>query len=51
LTGEFQNQDKGKDTDEWALNNNFASVVPVQYDLTDYELIKINQTVIPFALL
>ncbi|MBK6331348.1 MAG: 5'/3'-nucleotidase SurE [Bacteroidetes bacterium] len=40
LTGEFQNQDKGKDTDEWALNNNFASVVPVQYDLTDYELFK-----------
>lgn len=34
LTGEFQNFDKGKDTDVWALANNFVSVVPVQYDLT-----------------
>ncbi len=40
LTGEFQNQDKGKDTDVWALEHQYASVVPVQYDLTDYELLK-----------
>lgn len=39
LTGEFQNQDKGKDTDVWALEHNFASVVPVQYDLTDYTIL------------
>ena len=38
LTGEFQNRDKGKDTDVWALQHGYASVVPVQYDLTDYEL-------------
>ena len=36
LTGEFQNFDKGKDTDVWALANNYISVVPVQYDLTHY---------------
>ena len=38
LTGEFQNQDRGKDTDVWALEHGYASVVPVQYDLTDYSL-------------
>ncbi|HYC41148.1 MAG TPA: 5'/3'-nucleotidase SurE [Chitinophagaceae bacterium] len=38
LTGDFVNFDKGKDTDVWALANNFVSVVPVQFDLTHYEL-------------
>ena len=38
LTGEFQNFDKGKDTDVWALENNYVSVVPVQFDLTNYIL-------------
>lgn len=38
LTGEFVNFDKGKDTDVWALKNNYVSVVPVQFDLTNYEL-------------
>ncbi|SKA20079.1 5'/3'-nucleotidase SurE [Sediminibacterium ginsengisoli] len=38
LTGEFQNFDKGRDTDVWALKNNYVSVVPVQFDLTNYEL-------------
>jgi len=38
LTGEFQNFDKGKDTDVWALRNNYVSVVPVQFDLTNHEL-------------
>jgi 5'-nucleotidase len=40
LTGEFKNFDKGKDTDVWALKNNYVSVVPVQFDLTKYELKK-----------
>jgi broad specificity polyphosphatase/5'/3'-nucleotidase SurE len=31
--GEFVNQDKGEDTDEWALGNGYVSVVPVQFDL------------------
>jgi 5'-nucleotidase len=38
LTGEFVNFDKGKDTDVWALANNYVSVVPVQFDMTHYEL-------------
>ena len=38
LTGEFVNFDKGKDTDVWALANDYVSVVPVQFDLTNYVL-------------
>jgi 5'-nucleotidase len=38
LTGEFVNFDKGKDTDVWALANNYVSVVPVQFDLTHYTM-------------
>lgn len=38
LTGDFVNFDKGKDTDVWALKNNYVSVVPVQFDLTNYDL-------------
>ena len=38
LTGEFVNFDKAKDTDVWALANNYVSVVPVQFDLTNYVL-------------
>jgi 5'-nucleotidase len=41
LTGEFINFDKDKDTDVWALQNNYVSVVPVQFDLTNYALKKI----------
>jgi 5'-nucleotidase len=39
LTGEFVNQDKGKDTDEWALEQGYVSVVPVQFDLTAHHAI------------
>lgn len=38
LTGDFINFDKGRDTDVWALNHNYVSVVPVQFDLTNYKL-------------
>ena len=38
LTGVFKNFDKSKDTDVWALANNYVSVVPVQFDLTNYSL-------------
>ncbi|SNC63895.1 5'-nucleotidase /3'-nucleotidase /exopolyphosphatase [Hymenobacter gelipurpurascens] len=34
LVGEFVNLDKGTDTDEWALANNYISIVPCQFDLT-----------------
>lgn len=40
LTGEFINNDKGEDTDEWALQNGYVSVVPVQFDLTAHHAIK-----------
>ncbi len=40
LTGAFKNFDKAKDTDVAALKQNYVSVVPVQFDLTNYELKK-----------
>lgn len=40
LTGEFKNFDKSKDTDVWALENNYVSLVPIQFDLTDYKVKK-----------
>jgi len=40
LTGDFVNEDKGEDTDEWALANGYVSVVPVQFDLTAHHAIK-----------
>lgn len=40
LTGKFVNMDKGEDTDEWALANNYISVVPVQFDLTAHHFLQ-----------
>jgi 5'-nucleotidase len=39
LTGEFVNQDQGDDTDIWALDNGYVSVVPTQFDLTAHHAI------------
>ncbi|PCI94420.1 MAG: 5'/3'-nucleotidase SurE [Flavobacteriales bacterium] len=39
LTGKFVLEDNGKDTDEWALTNNYVSVVPIQPDVTAYNLL------------
>lgn len=39
LTGKFVNLDSGDDTDEWALENNYISIVPVQFDLTAHHFI------------
>jgi 5'-nucleotidase len=39
LAGSFQSLDNGTDTDEWALDNNFVSVVPIQLDLTAHSMI------------
>lgn len=39
LTGVLENNDKGEDTDIWALEHNYASVVPVQFDLTAHHAI------------
>ena len=41
LTGEFINEDKGKDSDEWALENGYISIVPVKFDMTDHENIEL----------
>lgn len=40
LTGKFVNLDSGEDTDEWALEEGYISVVPVQFDLTAHQIIK-----------
>jgi 5'-nucleotidase len=37
LTGEFINTDHGLDTDIWALENGYVSVVPSMHDLTNHE--------------
>ncbi len=36
LTGRFENSDVSEETDQWAIDNQFVSVVPVHYDLTAY---------------
>jgi 5'-nucleotidase len=41
LTGKFENYDAGhKDTDVWALDHNYVSVVPTQFDMTAHTAIK-----------
>ena len=40
LTGKFVNKDPGEDTDEWALKNNYISIVPVEFDLTAHHAIQ-----------
>jgi 5'-nucleotidase len=37
LTGKFVQQDNGTDTDLWALENHYISIVPSGHDLTKYE--------------
>jgi 5'-nucleotidase len=39
MAGNFVNFDKGEDNDEWAIANNYVSVVPCQFDLTAYQAI------------
>lgn len=41
LAGNFVNFDKGEDNDEWAIANNYASVVPCQFDMTAHHSISI----------
>jgi 5'-nucleotidase len=41
LAGSFENPDKGEDTDEWAIANNYVSVVPCLFDLTAHHAIAI----------
>ncbi len=39
MAGNFVNHDKGEDNDEWAIGNNYVSIVPCQYDLTAHHAI------------
>ncbi len=39
LTGKFVIDDDGRDTDEWALKNNYISIVPIQPDITNHQLL------------
>ena len=41
MAGNFVNFDKGEDNDEWAIANNYVSVVPCQFDLTAHTAIPI----------
>lgn len=41
LTGDFHNfEPNAKDTDEWALANNYVAIVPIETDFTSYDGIK-----------
>jgi len=39
LRGEFKSEDHGEDTDVWAVNNRYVSMVPVQFDMTAHHTI------------
>lgn len=41
MAGNFVNFDKGEDNDEWAIANNYVSVVPVEFDMTAHHAISI----------
>ena len=40
MAGNFVNYDKGEDNDEWAIANNYVSIVPCMYDLTAHHAIR-----------
>ncbi len=40
LSGKFINPDIAEDTDEWALANNYVSLVPVSFDLTAHQQVE-----------
>ena len=41
MTGNFVNFDRGEDNDEWAIADNYVSVVPCQFDLTAHHAIPV----------
>ena len=44
LKGDFNRDDWREDTDIWALDNGYVSVVPTQFDMTAYHAIsEINE--------
>ena len=44
LTGKFVKMDEGKDTDDWALEEGYVSVVPVHFDLTAHDFMQSLKT-------
>ena len=34
MFGNLVNNDKGKDNDEWAIKNNYVSIVPCKFNLS-----------------
>lgn len=41
ISGVFEVNDKSEDTDSWALDNNYVSVVPIQFDMTAHHAIPV----------
>ena len=41
LTGDFKDEDKSSDTDVYALETGYASIVPTHFDLTAYKAIEV----------
>lgn len=39
LTGKFKLHENSNETDEWALSNNYISLVPIQFDFTAHKII------------
>ena len=40
LTGNFVSFDQSKNSDIWAINNNYITIVPIKLDMTDYNCLK-----------
>ena len=39
LRGEFRSEDQGEDTDVWAVDHHYVSIVPTQFDMTAHHAI------------
>jgi 5'-nucleotidase len=40
MGGKLEERDKGRDTDQWAINHNYISIHPIRVDWTDYNMIQ-----------
>ncbi|MBV5268097.1 MAG: hypothetical protein JZU67_06270 [Burkholderiaceae bacterium] len=40
MKGVYAQIGNGEDTDQWAVENNYVAVVPVQFDLTAYNALE-----------
>jgi 5'-nucleotidase len=46
FAGEFEDKDKGEDTDEAAIRNNYVSVTPIRFAMTDFDSMKRFENII-----